>query len=706
MMKNNHKRARHVFTHWDLPLFSIFLVLLTCLTRCEPGINASDSKGLDNPMQIGVSANHGKISIDGDAALMAFPNKTGSGTPTEPYFIKDLVIDAGGTGSAILINNTNAWLIIQNCTLTNTGDQYWDAGVWLNNSRNVNITRNRVFSNKCFGISIIHCSAIKLLSNNVSLATINGMAIVGGNNTIISDNNVSLTQNNWGIYVWDVKNCTISNNVGSMNFWSCIYLGACFNNTVANNTCDGIYLEQANNNMISNNTMIRSNSNADGIHLGTSANNTISNNTVKMIPGYDMCGYGIYIGGANNSVKGNNVSLNNNTGIYVYRGFLNNISENYVYSNNKTGIQIQQSNNCTISKNIVYMNKRSGIVLSLNNYSHTINNTSCNNSEYGIALSAVYNGTVSGNNVFLNREGILLDCTADDTVWDNALWRNWLYNARNHYGWRDKWNNGLRGNFYGDYVSRYPLATNNGVYWITPYLINGTAILYDTKPLVRSPCNSAPVLSSPADINYTHGEIEHELSWNATDTDMDSTSYTIYHNGISSKSGSWNQSTPITILVDGLAVGVHNYTIIVGDGLGGVSQDTAFVTVFNIEPVIDTPSDVTYVQGTGPHSITWVVSDASTHNPTYIVYRNATVFETGNWMSGLPIEIDLDRNTAGIFNYTIIINDGYGGFVQDTVIATVESAPGISAGQGWLLLPIIAFAGVGIILRIKRRKMV
>ncbi|MEX2729602.1 MAG: hypothetical protein Q6353_020255 [Candidatus Sigynarchaeum springense] len=60
--------------------------------------------------------NHVPISIKSDAQLDAFPDKTGSGTPQDPYVIRDLVIDGGGTESCLSISNTRHPLRIINCT--------------------------------------------------------------------------------------------------------------------------------------------------------------------------------------------------------------------------------------------------------------------------------------------------------------------------------------------------------------------------------------------------------------------------------------------------------------------------------------------------------------------------------------------------------------------------------------------------------------
>jgi len=47
---------------------------------------------------------------------------TGNGTYSEPYIIEDLVIDGGGSGSCISIENSDVYFKIDNCSVYNSGD--------------------------------------------------------------------------------------------------------------------------------------------------------------------------------------------------------------------------------------------------------------------------------------------------------------------------------------------------------------------------------------------------------------------------------------------------------------------------------------------------------------------------------------------------------------------------------------------------------
>jgi len=56
---------------------------------------------------------------------------TGNGTYSEPYVIEDYVIDVGGSGSCIWIENSDVYFIIENCTLYNSGVNWDDSGIKL-----------------------------------------------------------------------------------------------------------------------------------------------------------------------------------------------------------------------------------------------------------------------------------------------------------------------------------------------------------------------------------------------------------------------------------------------------------------------------------------------------------------------------------------------------------------------------------------------
>jgi hypothetical protein len=65
-----------------------------------------------------------KIYISGNSGWVDFKNAgncTGSGSDSDPYVIEDLVIDSGGPGNIIEIEDSYVYFKIENCTIYNTG---------------------------------------------------------------------------------------------------------------------------------------------------------------------------------------------------------------------------------------------------------------------------------------------------------------------------------------------------------------------------------------------------------------------------------------------------------------------------------------------------------------------------------------------------------------------------------------------------------
>jgi len=114
---------------------------------------------------------------------------------------------------------------------------------------------------------------------------------------------------------------------------------------------------------------------------------------------------------------------------------------------------------------------------------------------------------------------------------------------------------------------------------------NFTIILTDTygniakdTVIVTIVDNTAPSINHPDDIQYFESEIANSITWEPED--LHPWSYQIFINGSLTTTGNWNSSLDsIEINVDGLAVGVYNYTIVVSDTSGNRNSDSVIVVV-------------------------------------------------------------------------------------------------------------------------------
>jgi hypothetical protein len=128
------------------------------------------------------------------------------------------------------------------------------------------------------------------------------------------------------------------------------------------------------------------------------------------------------------------------------------------------------------------------------------------------------------------------------------------------------------------------------------------------------------------------------------------------------------------------------------------------------DPVVDSPSDFSVVEGYTGVNITWTATDA---NPlTYAVIDNetGTVVSPSSWTSGVPIVVDIPEGyTPGHYLITINLQDERGNLASDSVIMTVTSAPTppeppIPGYELPIVLGVLTIGTIGIIILVKKKK--
>lgn len=221
----------------------------------------------------------------------------GSGTWSDPFVIKNVVIDGQETESCILINNSIVPFIIENCTLFNSGDgdRYSkEAGIKLVSTCNGTIINNDCSMNDAYGIYLSNSENNTLSANTVNDNIFTGVFLESLciNNTIIG--NEASDNNNDGIRI--VSNCD-------------------FNKILLNNVHDnggsGISVEGGQNNTISNNLAYRNDQ--YGVLIRYTINNTINGNEMK------RCGIGL--DGSITEMSSNKIDESNqvnNRAVYFY----------------------------------------------------------------------------------------------------------------------------------------------------------------------------------------------------------------------------------------------------------------------------------------------------------------------------------------------------------------------------------------------------
>ena len=148
--------------------FAFSPIVITNLILISGNSNkSSEYKGDINLDKINLktSAISGKIHIDNNwTAAKAAGICTGNGTYSAPYVIEDLIIDAGGSGSCILIENSIVFFKIENCTFSNCGINWVDSGIKLESVYN-GMINNTYFSNNGWGLYLEYSEKNTIIGN-------------------------------------------------------------------------------------------------------------------------------------------------------------------------------------------------------------------------------------------------------------------------------------------------------------------------------------------------------------------------------------------------------------------------------------------------------------------------------------------------------------------------------------------------------------
>jgi len=211
----------------------------------------------------------------------------------------------------------------------------------------------------------------------------------------------------------------------------------------------------------------------------------------------------------------------------------------------------------------------------------------------------------------------------------------------------------------GDYI--FTAVFNNGYGMAT----NNTVIVHVM--------NVPPVVTAPTNASYEVGLQDFQLAWNITDSSYAGTSFDVYVDNVLAPVVpiGWQSGVPVSLNLGGLLPGLHNVTLAAHDGYGGVGAGTCWVNVTDAAPVLTVPANMTFVEGTPGETLSWGVTDPSVSSPTYLLSCNGTVVQGGAWASGAPVISDVSGLSAGLYNLTLVVNDGYGT---------------ISSGTSWVLV--------------------
>jgi parallel beta-helix repeat protein len=420
-------------------------------------------------------------------------------------------------------------------------------------------------------VVLANCVAVDVYNGTISNTS---QSVVLGYCTDCEVSNLTAYYSGLGVYLEGSETCIVrdSNLYGNYAFggiWFDESLQTHVTGTTVVNSSRGIYGYLSPGSQLTGNSI--HNSTGMGLAIGGSAQSRIVGNTVSNTS--EEC---VYVADSSecefldNSISGSTID-----GLVFARSDYSNITDNSIHDNGGPGIHLSDSDFCAASGNRVYRNERAFAI------NGNVNCTLYYNDIYengrGLYFAGAHNNSILYNKITFNTRGIQVEGPCqNNTIYGNVLAWNTFRNAEDGSS-TTRWDDGVSlGNQWSDY-------SGTGT-----YTIPGTASNVDRFPLIV-----APYVDSPANITYEEEITDRYIAWNAIAVLSDT--YEIYINGLLNDSGAWD-GWPITVLVDGLQVGLYNYTLVVTDLTDKSATDTVFVNV--TEALVTTTTTVTTTTAT------------------------------------------------------------------------------------------------------------
>jgi parallel beta-helix repeat protein len=581
----------------------------------------------------------------------------GNGTETSPFLIKDLSIDSDEE-DCIKIISTSVYFVIQNCELSSSDDEEGTG----------------IYFEKVVNGAVIDC--------NIHSLTV-------------------------GISALKSENCK-------------------FNTNTISGLQKGIYLTQSIRMSIKGNEISKS---EYGIHLSKMDNSYVLTNNI------DECNFGFLIGNSVEIRTWSNQITGSFFGLYFHNSircesFSNLISASrfgvyYAYSQqcnvtsseligNRYGVSLQDVDGGVISSNLVKFNSEYGIHLKESRDVEILSNTVFDNSGFGVYLKSV-----TGSSIHNNEIGFTTGANAADFVGTatKGLVNDWDTNAWSDFKGTSKYSiPGDRGSLDNDphYILYVDSPSDVNIDAPASGTINWSASAF--RPSYYSISLNLVVLEEGdwdgADITAVFAELNlgtYTFTLSLTTWSGITASDTVIVNVLDRTNPEWVQTPEDQVVecgdmlayqleasdyfgiarwwvnntefsiddgllqnINPLVYGVYNLEVRVYDPSDNYASYILSVTApDSVTPYIDSPLDISFIDGETGQSIVWQVYDC---NPlTYEIYRDGILVESGEWTHDMTIiQYSLDTLQPGAYVYTIYLVDIAGNSASDSVEVTVE----------------------------------
>jgi len=585
-----------------------------------------------------------KIIIDGNWSQTrdTYDWCDGSGTLVDPFVIENVTINGQNSGNRIIVQNTNDYFSINNCT----------------------------FYNSSTGMRLI----------NVNYGTINNCSVFDNN-----DNGIYLDQCSNNI----ILNCSVYENSG----YGILFDEDCYSNLVEDNAFkdnlyEGLRLYQyCDYNLIFNNTFIED-------HLRLAYYNDFNKIEDNILNGgsivlYDWC--------FNNTISNNYLTGTSVKSQIYMRGSGNTIQDNIIRYG--AGIDIWGSYyNKFINNTVVHSDR--GIVVSASDYNIIINNTFRNN-DIGIRLvSHAENNIIIRNLLKSNSRGVELSFSDNNLVYLNIFDNNEFRNAENNGG-VNKWDNGSIGNYWHDYdgIDDDDNGIGDTPYNITDYSGSPGPDSQDRYPIWYA--KPMVIINSPLDNSYWNSEPL--LNVVAIDRTLNCTWYTVNTYREFVESGiTENLRTDIW---NALAEGPFVIEFFANDSIGNINNTCKYtITKDTIAPLLQVISPLeNSVYSNNPPEFNLSISDPNLDLMWYTINDQTDIHYI--YSTGTIDQTAWNNLLNGIITITFVASDKAGNVVSHMihVVKSAPETPNISSFDLFILIGISLGIVIFLSLTLKRR---
>jgi len=708
--------------------------------------------GFDIPVPIHVKNNWSET-------VATYDWVTGSGTWGDPYLIEDITINAQGSGSGILIENTDEYFIIRNCTIHNTPSWnselgWYDAGINIYLADNGRIYNNTIYDNEFGAISLQYANNHTIFENTLYQNTISWDTYLWGiYNRYCSYNRIinnTISANFAEIGFYNCENMTMRDNhlersgfyfrassllranshyipssntlngkiiyyylnqdyLSSTNFQNSaqIILVNCHNSTISNIEFDHGYrtisLYYSHDNTVQNCNFTSNNDNF--IQLVYSEDNIIQNNRFMAGDSVVLDDYSKY-----NIIRDNEFSGSGNA-ITV----LEHSTDNQIYDNRIDGASRGVYLVSYANSNVVFGNNISDItfygvyVMGFSSLNQVYDNIITNCAREGIRVERSDSNMIYENRIMSNELGILIYSDSDlNGCYNNTFLSNVKHAQDDGVG--NFWNITTIGNYWDNYTG---VDADDNLFGDIAHPIIGSANSFDYLPIWEDGDDLGPIISitSPSIDSYYSNPPTIQVS--ITDIgDVNETWYTVIGSGINHTFTGTSFEVDLTSWtnhIDGSII----FRTYANDTYGNLAFADLSINKDTINPeiLINEPLDGTEF-GDEPPSFNLTINESNISHLWFKINDSSTNYFVSGVSGNNVFAMDSlvwDAILDGHVLITFYVNDtvGHSGTISVTIIKDTSTpsqgtAPGIPGYDLVLLISIISIFSVIIVA--KRRK--